>query len=303
MNAEIAVMSEKPKAVHGTMKDIYELTKPRIAFLVLITTFTGMWLSAQTLPPLELILFTLVGVGLGSASSGALNQYVDRDIDQYMSRTQKRPLPDGRLAPWVALVTGVVLGVLSFAILAFKVNLLTAWLTLATTAFYIGIYTLWLKRTTPLCTSLGGIAGALPPVLGITAVTGQLNWTAAALFAFMFIWQPPHFWALALIKAEEYRKAGIPILPVVKGEWITKRQMLIYTVLLLPASMSLFWLGIAGWLYVSVATILSLVYIGLTIDFMQRPLTNQLAYRLFFFSIIYLCLLFVMMFVDCYRVV
>lgn len=299
MNADLAVPSEKTHATNGILKDLYELTKPRIAFLVLITTFTGMWLSAKTLPPFELILFTLVGVGLGAASSGALNNYMDRDIDQYMSRTQKRPLPDGRLAPWVALAVGGTLAILSFGLLAFKVNFLTAWLTLATTVFYVGVYTMWLKRTTPLCTSLGGIAGALPPVLGITAVTGSINATAVALFAFMFLWQPPHFWALALIRTEEYRKAGIPMLPVVKGEWITKRQMLIYTVLLLPSAFSLFLLGVTGWFYLAVATVLSLIYIGLTVDFMRRPMTNDLAYRLFFFSIIYLCVVFVMMFVDC----
>lgn len=287
-----------PDTLKTIFKDLYELTKPRIAFMVLITTFTGMWLATGGPPAWELMLFTLLGVGMASASSSAFNNYIDREIDQLMDRTRNRPLPAGRLPAWSALAVGSVLGVGSFALLMSSVNALTAWLALFTNFFYVVVYTIWLKRHSPLCTSIGGVAGALPPVLGVTAVANEITPVAWALFGFMYLWQPPHFWALALIKTEEYRKVGIPMLPVVKGEWITKRQMLIYTVLLLPASLSLTWLGATGWIYGAVALILSLVYLVMTIQFIRQEVTRKSAYRLFFFSIIYLCILFVMMFVN-----
>ncbi len=280
------------------LNDLYELTKPRITYNVLITTFTGMWLAAGGPPAWPLIVLTLLGVAFASASSCSFNNYIDRHIDKDMQRTQNRPLPTGRLQPKTALILGSILGVLSFIVLYFGVNLLTASLAVFSNFFYVIIYTLWLKRTTPLCTSLGGVAGAMPAVLGVTAVANQITPVAIALFGFMYLWQPPHFWALALIKTEEYRKVGIPMLPVVKGERVTKRQMLLYTIALLPASLSLFWLGVTGWVYFATATVMSLVYLGLTIDFIRKPVTRKAAYRLFFFSIIYLCVLFVMMFVN-----
>lgn len=285
-------------SIKTQLRDLYELTKPRITYTVLITTFTGMWLAAGGPPELTLILLTLLGVGTASASSCAFNNYIDREIDRLMERTSKRPLPTGRLQPAAALVLGASLGVISFAILYLGVNALTAWLALFSNFFYVVIYTIWLKRHSPLCTDIGGVAGALPAVLGVTAVSDQITPVAMALFAFMYLWQPPHFWALALIKTEEYRRAGIPMLPVVKGEKVTKRQMLIYTLALVPASASLFFLGVTGWLYLIVAMFMSGIYLGLTVDFIRKPVTRKNAYRLFFFSLIYLCLLFVMMFVN-----
>lgn len=299
MRAEPLMLEAKPRAsLKNILNDMYELTKPRITFMVLITTFTGMWLAAGGPPVWNLIFWTLLGVGMASASSSTFNNYIDREIDRHMDRTRNRPLPAGRLAPSVALMLGSVLGLSSLVVLLLFVNPLTAWLTLFTNFFYVVIYTLWLKRSSPLCTSIGGVSGALPSVLGVTAVTGMLTPTALALFGIMYLWQPPHFWALALIKTEEYRRVGIPMLPVVKGERVTKRQMLIYTVLLIPASLSLFWLHVTGWVYFAVALSLSLTYLGLTIHFILKPVTRKLAYRLFFFSIIYLCVLFVMMFVN-----
>jgi protoheme IX farnesyltransferase len=287
------------KSFRSVAHDIYELTKPRITFLMLITTFTGMWLAARGLPPLLTTLYTMIGVGLASASSCALNNYIDREIDREMTRTRNRPLPGDRLDPKVAIYLGFTLGLLSFVLLATTVNLLTASLALFTNFFYVVIYTLWLKRTSPLCTSIGGISGALPPVIGITAVTGHITPAAIALFIFMYLWQPPHFWALAIIRKDEYARVNIPMLPVVKGDRVTKRQMLIYTVALIPASLALTWLGVTGWMYAAIALVMSLIYLGLTIDFALRPVTAKYSYRLFFFSILYLCLLFVMMFVDC----
>lgn len=282
--------------------DCYELTKPRITFLVLITTFTGMWLAARGVPPFTLVVPTLLGVGLAAASSSALNNYIDREIDKYMQRTQKRPLPTGRIKPQIALWIGGLCAISSFVLLAFTVNLLTAALSLFANFFYVVIYTMWLKRWSPLCTSIGGVSGALPPLLGVTAITGEITTTALALFIIMYLWQPPHFWTIALIRSEEYRRVNIPMLPVVKGEAVTKRQILIYTILLLPASLSLFWLKVTGWIYMVVAIMLGILYLFLTLRFIFQPVTTKSAYQLFFFSIFYLCLLFVMMFVNCISV-
>jgi protoheme IX farnesyltransferase len=237
---------------------------------------------------------------LASAASGALNNYVDRDADKRMSRTQDRALPAGRLQPQQALWWGLSLSVISFFFLSLTVNLLTAGLAVSTIAFYVLIYTMWLKRTSPLCTAIGGVAGALPPVIGWAAVTGTIEWPALVLFGVMFLWQPPHFWALALLRADEYRRAEMPMLPVVRGERVTKRQMLLYTIALIPASAALYFLNMVGLFYLIVALVLGGLYLALTIDFARKPVTAQSAKQLFKFSILYLFLLFVMMFVDCH---
>lgn len=286
-------------AFRGRVKDYVDLTKPRITLLVLITAFTGMWLAAGGMPPVDLVFFTLLGTGLAAGSSSALNNYVDREVDKRMSRTQDRALPAGRLRPQQALWLGFALGVISFVLLWTMVHPLSAWLATGTIAFYVIVYTIWLKRTSPLCTSIGGVAGALPPVIGWAAVTGDIGWPALALFGLMFLWQPPHFWALALIRADEYRKAKLPMLPVIKGERVTKRQMLLYTIALLPASAALYWLKLVGPFYLAAALLLGLVYLALTIDFIRKPITPKTARGLFGYSILYLFLLFVMMFVDC----
>lgn len=286
-------------ALRGRVKDYVDLTKPRITLLVLITAFTGMWLAAGGMPPVDLVFFTLLGTGLAAGSSSALNNYVDREVDKRMSRTQARALPAGRLQPQQALWLGFTLGLISFVLLWTMVNPLSAWLATGTIAFYVIVYTIWLKRTSPLCTSIGGVAGALPPVIGWAAVTGTIGWPALALFGLMFLWQPPHFWALALIRVDEYRKANLPMLPVIKGERVTKRQMLLYTITLLPASAALYWLELVGPFYLAAALLLGLVYLALTIDFIRKPVTPKTARGLFGYSILYLFLLFMMMFVDC----
>lgn len=188
LTAESKPLAPSRQELRQWVRDVYELTKPRITFLVLITTFTGMWLAVRGVPPLLLTFFTLIGVGLASGSSCAFNNYIDREIDKHMQRTHNRPLPTGRLDPVIALWVGAVLGVSSFVLLALTVNLLTASLALFTNFFYVVIYTLWLKRSSPLCTSIGGVSGALPPVLGVTAITGQLDATALALFIIMYLW-------------------------------------------------------------------------------------------------------------------
>jgi protoheme IX farnesyltransferase len=216
-----------------------------------------------------------------------------------MARTRNRALPAGRIDPQLALYFGFLLGITAFAILFFAVNPLAAWLAAGTVFFYVGVYTLWLKRTTPLCTEVGGVAGALPPVIGWAAVTNEIGWPALVLFLIIFLWQPPHFWALALLRADEYRQAGLPMLPVARGERVTKTRMLVYTTALLPATAAMYWFNLVGPAYLLVALGLGLAYLGLTIDFSGKPVTKQGARRLFGFSITYLLVLFIMMFADC----
>ena len=285
-------------SARSQLKDYLELTKPRITLLVLVTAFAGMWLAAGGMPEPALVLFTLLGTGLASASSAVLNNYVDRNVDKRMSRTHERALPSGRVSAAHALWFGLALGLAAFALLIWAANALTAWLAMGTIAFYVIIYTLWLKRRSPLCTSIGGVAGALPPVIGWAAVNSGVDWPALALFGILFLWQPPHFWALALLRVDEYRQAGLPMLPVVRGERATKRQMLLYTVALLPASVAPFALNLTGRLYLAAALVLGVVYLARTLDFARRPLSRPGARTLFLFSILYLFSLFLVMFVD-----
>ena len=267
--------------------------------MVLVTTFTGMWLASNGEVALDLVILTLLGTGLASAASGALNNFVDREIDKQMARTRMRALPSSRLHPQQALWLGVMLSLWSFAILFYLVNPLTAYLAAGTTFFYVIIYTRWLKRSSPMCTEIGGIAGALPPVIGWAAVTNEVGWPALVMFAIMFIWQPPHFWALALLRVDEYRQAKLPILSVVGGDRATKLRMLLYTVALLPASAAMYWFQLVGLTYLILAIALWGVYLVLTIDFARKPITNHGTRRLFGFSILYLLGLFTLIFVDC----
>ncbi len=286
-------------AVRDQASDFVELCKPRITILVLVTTFTGMWLAGNGAVTLDLIIFTLLGTGLASSASGALNNYVDREVDKRMARTRMRALPCSRLHPQQALWLGVMFSLWSFAILFYLVNPLTAYLAAATTYFYVMIYTVWLKRSSPLCTEIGGVAGALPPVIGWVAVTNDVSLPALAMFLIMFIWQPPHFWALALLRADEYRQAGLPMLPVTNGQQATKIRMLLYTIVLIPVSTTMYWLQVVGPTYLVLSVVLGLAYLLLTIDFARKPITHQSTRRLFGFSIFYLLGLFTLIFVDC----
>ena len=286
-------------AVRSQASDLIEICKPRIALLVLVTTFTGMWLASFGAVDIDLVIFTLLGTGLASAASGAFNNYFDRDVDKLMARTRTRALPSARLHPQQALWLGIMLSMWSFAILFYLVNPLTALLAAGTTFFYVVIYTIWLKRSSPLCTEIGGIAGALPPVIGWAAVTNDIGWPALVMFLIMFIWQPPHFWALALLRTEEYRAAKLPMLPVVSGMRETKKRMLLYTVALLPASMAMYWLQLVGPIYLILALALGVAYLILTIDFARKPITHQSTRKLFGFSILYLLGLFTLIFLDC----
>lgn len=292
-------MSATLAVTRSLLSDFVEICKPRIALLVLVTTFSGMWLASSASLAIDLVILTLLGTGLASAASGAFNNYVDREVDKHMARTRTRALPSSRLHPQQALWLGVMLSLWSFAILFYLVNPLTAILVQATTFFYVVIYTIWLKRSSPLCTEIGGVAGAMPPVIGWAAVNNEIAWPALVMFLIMFIWQPPHFWALALLRKEEYRNANLPMLPVVRGDRTTKIRMLLYTIALIPASLAMYWLELVGMTYLVLASALGVAYLVLTIDFARKPITHQSTRKLFGFSILYLLGLFTLIFIDC----
>lgn len=292
-------MQAQALPIRKVLADYVSLTKPRITFLVLVTTLAGLWLGARGLPPLELVFFTLLGTGLASASAATLNNFIDRDLDANMERTRGRPLPSGRLRASEALIFGVALGMASFVILGVYVNLMSALLALLAIFVYVGIYTAWLKRTTPLCTVIGGVSGALPPVIGWVAVTRQIDPAALVLFAILFTWQPPHFWALALLRKDEYSEAGLPMLPVVHGPAMTHRQILLYALVLLPVSLMLYPLGVVGEGYLLAASILGLGFVTLAILLLFTPQRARLTRSLFLYSTLYLAVLSVMMLLDC----
>lgn len=285
-------------AVREQLADYVQLSKPRIAMVVLVATLAGMWLAAGSALAISQVSLTLLGVWLASASAGMLNNYVDRDIDRLMSRTAHRATAAGRVEPEQVLRLGLALAGAAFLVLVLNCNLLTAVLAMATIYIYVVVYTLWLKRSTDLCTEIGGVAGALPPLIGWAAVSGDIGLPAILLFVVMFLWQPPHFWVLALLRADEYRKAGIPMLPVTAGPMITKAKMLLYTAALLPATLSLYLTGVAGPLYAFISTTAGLVYLLLTLDFIRRGLHRKSAVNLFLFSIVYMLLIFTAIFID-----
>jgi len=291
-------MGTSVSAVRNQVADYVELTKPRIALVVLVTTFAGMWMAAGNTLSIEFVFATLLGTWLASASAGVLNNYIDRDIDPLMSRTSHRATAAGRVQPQHVLYCGLGLAAAAFLVLVTTSNLLAASLAMGTIYFYVVIYTMWLKRRTDLCTEIGGIAGALPPVIGWAAVTGDIGLPAILLFLIMFIWQPPHFWVLALLREKEYRRAGIPMLPVTGGTTLTKAKMLLYTAALIPCTLSLFITGAAGTLYLTVTTAAGLVYLAWTLDFVRGSLDRKRALNLFFFSIAYLLIVFTVIFID-----
>lgn len=289
-------MIEKALARSESLEDYLSLAKPGIVSLVLITTLAGLYVGHRGLPAPALIFWTLLGTGLAAAGSAALNNFFDREIDGLMRRTQTRPLPTGAIDPSNALAFAVTLVVLSFLTLSAFVNALSAFLALTAVFSYAVLYTLVLKRRTPLATEIGGISGALPPVIGIAAAQGRIGVEALILFLIMFIWQPPHFWVLAVKHADDYRRAGIPTFPVTHGLFDTKLRTLFFTAALLPVGLLPFSYGIAGPAYLITASVLSLVYLGLTVHFtLSRRQSGSL---LFFFSILYLAVLFVSMAID-----
>jgi heme o synthase len=276
--------------------DYVQILKPRVMSLVVFTGIVGLVLAPGHLHPF-LAGVAILCIAVGAGASGAINMWYDRDIDRVMPRTAGRPLPAGRMLPGEALGFGCVLSVGSVAVMGLAVNWAAAALLALTIAFYVFVYTMWLKRRTPQNIVIGGAAGALPPLIGWAAVTGDLGWGAIALFAIIFFWTPPHFWALSLYKADEYAAAGIPMLPVVAGERETKRQMLLYTLVLWPVTASPWLLGVAGPVYGVGAAVLSVVFTGTAIR-VWRDDGHRSARRMFAFSLAYLFLIFMLLLAD-----
>ena len=277
--------------------DYYELAKPRIIVLLLITTVAAMIMAARGIPPLALTFWTLLGGALAAGSAGALNCVYDADIDKVMRRTALRPIPQGRISIRNATIYAVVLGVAAFAILYFLVNPLAAWLSLAGNVYYVAIYTMWLKRLTPLNIVIGGAAGSVPPLVGWAAITHQIGGPALGLFALIFLWTPPHFWSLALVAETDYDKANVPMMPNVAGEERTKREIIYYTILLVIASLALYPLHIMGVAYTAAAAVLGGIFLYDTVR-TWKDAGTQWARRTFRFSLLYLALMCLMMVVD-----
>jgi protoheme IX farnesyltransferase len=278
---------------------LYDLTKPKVVFLILFTALVGMLLASPGLVPPVTLFAGLAGIGLAAASGAAINHIVDQRIDALMERTQDRPLPTGDVDPRQAIVFAVSLMVVSMTLLVAFVNTLTAILTFIAMIGYAVIYTVYLKRATPQNIVWGGAAGAAPPLLGWTAVTGELGTEALLLFLIIFVWTPPHFWALAIRRRDEYAKAGVPMLPVTHGIRFTKQQVLLYTLMLLAVSMLPFVTRMSGLLYLAGAVSLGLVFVWRAFQ-LYRSEGDALAMKTFAWSIYYLTLLFAFLLADHY---
>jgi protoheme IX farnesyltransferase len=284
------------QALWVTAGDYVALTKPRVISLLLLTTVTTIFVVDPS-PRLSTILMTLIGGYLAAGGAGAINHYIERDLDASMSRTSKRPLPAGRIEPRSAVWFGVVLGILSFAVLALGVNMIAAVLAMSGLLGYVFLYTLWLKPLTSQNIVIGGAAGAVPPLVGWAAAAGQLDPSAFYLFAIVFYWTPPHFWALALLIKDDYARAGIPMLPVVDGEAETRRQILLYGWLLLPITALPLVGGLFGGIYAISALVLDAVLVWLCLR-LHRRADRRSASVLFHYTLAYLALLFVAMAID-----
>ena len=280
-------------------RNYLELCKPKVVFLIVFTAIVGMLLATPTPPPLELFAFSTLGIALASSSAAAINHFLDQKADAEMARTENRPLPKGDLSSSHVIGFALILGVISMLILIIKVNMLTAMLTLSSLVGYAIIYTVYLKYMTPQNIVIGGAAGAAPPVLGWCAMTGEVHPYALLLFLIIFVWTPPHFWALAIARREEYAKVNIPMLPVTHGPEFTRLQILLYTILLLIVTLLPYLTGMSGLIYLATAIPLGIGFIYYAIKMMQFK-DNKTAMKTFGFSIIYLMIIFAALLVDHY---
>jgi protoheme IX farnesyltransferase len=292
--AETAVVTQRPVAL-TVLRDYITLTKPTVQSLLLLTTVTTMYVAGD--PSIGLVFLTCLGGALSAGGAGAINHAVDRDIDRIMSRTADRPVASGRVSPRAAIAFGTLLGIASFTLLALTVNPLAAALSISGLFGYVFVYTLWLKRTTPQNIVIGGAAGAVPPLVAWAAVTGGLSGTAFYLFAIIFFWTPPHFWALSLLMKDDYAKANIPMLPVVRGEAETRRQILLYTVLLYAVTQLPFCAGAFNAIYLVVSMTLGAGFIYCAVRLL-RTADRRWALRTYLYSLAFLALLFVSMPLD-----
>jgi protoheme IX farnesyltransferase len=283
-------------ARESEVRDFVALLKPRVMSLVVFTGAVGLYLAPGHLHPV-LAAIAILCIAVGAGAAGAINMWYERDIDAVMSRTRERPIPAGRVDPAEALAFGVVLSIASVVVMALAVNLAAAAILALSIGFYVFIYTIWLKRRTPQNIVIGGAAGAFPPMIGWAAVTGDVSLASLALFAIIFMWTPPHFWALALFRSGDYAKAGVPMLPVTHGVEETRRQILLYTVALLPVTLTPWMLGFAGMIYLVAASALGLIFLAGAIA-VYRETGERAARGLFGYSIVYLFLLFGLLVLD-----
>ena len=281
-------------------REFVELTKPRVVALIAFTALVGMFLAVPGLPPLDKLLLGMLGIALAAGSAAAINHLLDQKADALMARTRSRPLPTGQLRSVQAAWFALGLGVLSMLVLGMGVNLLTALLTFVSLIGYAFVYTLWLKHATPQNIVIGGAAGAAPPVLGWAAVTGEVSGDALLLFLIIFIWTPPHFWALALYRVKEYGQAGIPMLPVTHGNDFTRLHILLYTILLTAVTIMPFASHLSGGIYLAGAMVLNAGFLYHAWR-LYRAYSDERARRTFFYSIQYLTALFALLLIDHYR--
>jgi protoheme IX farnesyltransferase len=283
----------------SSIKPYIEISKPRVVLLMIFTSLIGMLLANPLNINFLLLIIANVGIALMAFSAGAINQLVDQKVDRIMDRTKKRPLPSGELKEINVIVYSIVIGFIGFVTLFFYVNQLTAYLTFASLVGYAFIYTMYLKRATPQNIVIGGAAGATPPLLGWTAITGSVDYMAVIMFLIIFMWTPPHFWALALAKKDEYAAAKIPMLPVTHGDNFTRIHITLYTLMMSVCSFLPFLIGFSGKFYLFGSIVLNLFFLYLTIS-MQISKSNNLSFKIFNYSIIYLSALFGFMIADRY---
>lgn len=291
------VTKDEPGLARQTISSYINLMKPHVTVLLLGITVASMAIAKQGLPDLGLVLATLIGGAMAAGSANCINCYIDRDIDGIMTRTQRRSLPSGRVEPTRALLFGLFLGAGSFLVFALFVNLLCALLGLAAILFYVFVYTLWLKRSSTQNIVIGGAAGAVPVLIGWAAVTNSVTLSAIWLFAIIFYWTPPHFWALSLLIEKDYARANVPMLPVVMGERETKKQILLYSLILLAVTLILFAMRTMGYFYLAGALILGGILVYMAIRLLLNS-TRKWARTLFWYSNCYLALIFAVMVLD-----
>ncbi|MEH6580145.1 MAG: heme o synthase [Amphritea sp.] len=297
-------MDEVRAQTYGTKlawKDYFDLCKPRVVAVMLITAVVGMFLATPVLPSWQVVIFATIGIGLAAGSAAAVNHVMDRKIDAQMCRTHRRPLPQGKLSPVQALLFASIIGVTGISILAFLVNPLTAWLTLLALMGYAVVYTVYLKRATPQNIVIGGIAGASPPLLGWVAVTGSVEPNSLLLVLIIFAWTPPHFWSLCIHKKDEYARAGVPMLPVTHGEAYTRLHIMLYTLLMIMTTLFPYMTGMSGLIYLAGITLLNLRFLQWAVR-VFRAEDRQAPLAMFWYSIKYVMWLFALLLVDHYSI-
>ncbi len=277
--------------IGGSVKDYFMLMKPRVMSLVIFTAISGMLLAPGNIHPLIAFVAVLC-IAIGAGSAAAINMWYDRDIDAIMKRTQKRPIVTGAVKADEALAFGAITGTMAVIMMAVSVNIISAVLLAFTILYYVYIYTIWLKRTSVQNVVIGGVSGALPPIIGWVSVTGNISWQAFSLFAIIFIWTPPHSWALALYRSDDYKNCNIPMMPVIKGILYTKKQIMLYSILMFFISLAPYFLNISTYLYLITAIISGLIFLYYAVNLFTDTEQNQVAKKLFWYSILYLFIIF-----------